>query len=151
MFGFRKPKTATVDLNIPTRVVVRVVALVILAFIALAAIKQAQHAVILIFTSFFLALALNGPVHWIAQRMPGKRRGSRAAGTAISFLVVILLLAGFLLSVVPPLVRQTTTFISNAPQLIEQAQNSDSTIGRYITKYHLQDQVSKVSTQVKDR
>ncbi|HSX16471.1 MAG TPA: AI-2E family transporter [Patescibacteria group bacterium] len=151
MFGFRKSKTATVDLNIPTRVVVRVVALVILAFIALAALKQAQHAVVLIFTSFFLALALNGPVHWIAQRMPGKRRGSRAAGTAISFLVVILLLAGFLLSVVPPLVRQTTTFISNAPQLIEQAQSSDSTVGRYITKYHLQDQVSKVSTQVKDR
>ncbi|HEV7454527.1 MAG TPA: AI-2E family transporter, partial [Candidatus Saccharimonadales bacterium] len=152
MFKFlNKSKSETVNLNIPSRVVIRVVVLVILAFTALAALRQAQHALRLIFTSFFLALALNAPVHWIAQHLPGKRRGSRVAGTAISFLVVIALLSGFLLSVVPPLVRQTTSFITNAPALIQEAQNPNSTLGRYVDKYNLQDQVDKLSSQVKDR
>jgi predicted PurR-regulated permease PerM len=146
-----KSKNQTINLTIPSRVVIRVVVLVILAFIALAALRQAQHALLLLFTSFFLALALNAPVHWIAQHLPGKRRGSRAAGTAISFLVVIALLSGFLLSVVPPLVRQTTSFITNAPALIQEAQNPNSTLGRYVDKYNLQDQVDKLSSQVKDR
>jgi predicted PurR-regulated permease PerM len=152
MFKFlNKSKNETINLNIPSRVVLRVVVLVILAFIVLAALKQAQHALLLIFTSFFLALALNAPVHWIAQHLPGKRRGSRVAGTAISFFVVIALLAGFLLSVVPPLVRQTTSFISNAPELIQEAQNPDTTLGKYVDKYNLDDQVDKLSGQVKDR
>jgi predicted PurR-regulated permease PerM len=152
MFSFRRKQNPdAVDINIPTRVVVRVVLVVILMFIALAAIKQAQHALLLIFTSFFLALALNAPVHWIAQHMPGKRRGSRVAGTAISFFVVIALLAGFLLSVVPPLVRQTTTFISNTPQLIEQVRKPDTTIGKYVDRYNLDAQVGKISNQIKDR
>jgi predicted PurR-regulated permease PerM len=66
-------------------------------------------------------------------------------------LVVIALLAGFLLSVVPPLVRQTTNFIASTPQLIEQARKPDSTIGKYVQKYKLEDQVDKISDQAKDR
>jgi predicted PurR-regulated permease PerM len=152
MFGFRsKGKTETVNLNIPTRVVIRVLLLVVLALTALAALRQAQHALVLIFTSFFLALALNGPVHWIAQHLPGKRRGSRVGGTAISFLVVVILLAAFLLSVVPPLVRQTTSFISNSPQLIQQAQDPNKPIGRFVERYQLQGQVDRLSDQVKSR
>jgi predicted PurR-regulated permease PerM len=152
MFGFRNKKTTeTVNLNIPVRVVIRTVLVVILALTALAALRQAQHALLLIFTSVFLALALNGPVHWISQHLPGKRRGSRVGGTAISFLVVIVLLTAFLLSVVPPLVRQTTNFISNSPELIQQAQDPETTLGRYVDRYNLEEQVSKVSDQVKDR
>jgi predicted PurR-regulated permease PerM len=155
MFNLRRKKTAstteTLDLNIPTRVVVRVVVVVILALIALAALKQAQHAILLLFTSFFLALALNGPVHWVSQRLPGKRRGSRATATAISFLVVVLLLGGFLFSVVPPLVRQTSNFVTNAPQLIEEARNPSTAIGKYIDKYNLEGEVDKIASQVRDR
>lgn len=155
MFNLRRKKPANtpeaVDLNIPTRVVVRVVVVVILALMALAALKQAQHALLLIFTSFFLALALNGPVHWISQRLPGKRRGSRATGTALSFVVVVLLLGTFLFSVVPPLIRQTSTFISNAPQLVEEIRNPDTAIGRIIDRYNLEGEVDKVSSQLRGR
>ena len=68
---------------------------VLAILIGLSAIRQASHPLTLIFTAFFLALALNAPVHWIAQRLPGKRKGSRTAATGISFLVVIVLLIGF--------------------------------------------------------
>src|SRR5689334_15695246 len=114
MFGHKakdKNKDNTVTLNIPSRVVVRVMLAVVATLIGLAAVRQASHALTLIFTAFFLALALNGPVHWVAQRLPGKRKGSRTAATAISFLAVIVLLAAFLASIVPSLVRQTSNFV----------------------------------------
>ncbi len=152
MLGFRsKHHKETVDFNIPNRVVIRVVLVVVAAMLGLAALQQAQHALLLIFTAFFLALALNGPVHWIAVRLPGKRKGSRTAATGISFLVVILALAGFLLSIVPPLVRQTSNFINAAPSLVQQTRDEDSSIGRFVSKYHLQDEIDKFSEQLSDR
>jgi predicted PurR-regulated permease PerM len=152
MFGFRsKRPRETVDFNIPNRVVVRVLLLVMVTLIGFAAFKQAQHALVLIFTAFFLALALNGPVHWISRRLPGKRRGSRTAATAISFFVVILALTGFLISIVPPLVRQTTNFISAAPELLQQTHDKDTTVGRFVDKYHLEDEIDKFSKQLSDR
>src|SRR5881275_1609309 len=80
--------------------------------------RQASHALVLIFTAFFLSLALNAPVHWIAQHLPGRAHGSRAAATATSYIIVVLVLASFFASLVPPLVRQTESLISAAPSLV---------------------------------
>ncbi len=151
MFKLRKTHAETINLNISNRTVIRVLLLVVFVMVGFAALRQARHALTLIFTGFFLALALNGPVHWIAVRLPGKIHGSRVAGTAISFFVVIALLAGFLLSIVPPLVRQTSTFISAAPSLVQDAKDPNSTLGNFITRHHLQDEVTKFSHQLSDR
>jgi predicted PurR-regulated permease PerM len=153
MFNFgRKDKAeASVTLNIPNRTVIRVLLLVVVTMLGLAAVQKASHALLLIFTAFFLALALNGPVHWLAQRIPGKRRGSRSVATAISFLVIILLLGGFLASIVPPLVDQTNNFIKAAPGLIEDAKNGDNAIGQFIQRYNLEEQVEELSDEVGTR
>ncbi|HSX34536.1 MAG TPA: AI-2E family transporter [Candidatus Saccharimonadales bacterium] len=152
MFTFRAKKHEdTINFNIPNRTIIRVLVLVIASVIAMAALRQASHALVLIFTGFFLALALNGPVHWLAVRLPGKRKGSRVAATALSFFVVIAFLIGFLALIVPPLVRQTSSFISAAPTILEDLKRQDSPAGRAIQKYHLQGQVDKVSHQLSDR
>lgn len=149
MFG-NKNKNA-LEVTVTNRTVVRIVFLVIISFVLFAAIRQAAHALILIFTAFFLSLALNAPVHWIAQRLPGKRRGNRTLATGASFFVVIALLFGFLASIVPPLIRQTSTFIDNAPGLIQNLRSEDSGLGKAVRRYHLEDQVSKFSDQLSDR
>ncbi|HSW98921.1 MAG TPA: AI-2E family transporter [Candidatus Saccharimonadales bacterium] len=151
MFSRHKRNEETVKLDIPIKMIVRVLVLAIAAVIAMAALRQATHAIVLIFTGFFLALALNGPVHWLAVRLPGKRKGSRATATAISFMVVIIFLAGFLALVVPPLVRQSSNFISAAPSLVQDVQSQDSPAGRFVQKYHLQSQVDKLSKQLSSR
>lgn len=153
MLGFTsKPKDGSImTINIPNRVVVRVMLVVVATLIGLAAVRQASHALTLIFTAFFLSLALNAPVHWIGQRLPGKRRGSRTVATGISFLVVIALLVGFLVSIVPPLVRQTSSFIGTVPQLVEQTRDNNSDIGRFVARYKLQDDIEKFSHQLSDR
>ncbi|HKU17998.1 MAG TPA: AI-2E family transporter [Candidatus Saccharimonadales bacterium] len=154
MFTIRSKSTSTrerVEFTISNRTVIRVLILVVVAIVALAALRRAQHALILIFTGFFLSLALNAPVHWIAERLPGKRKGSRAAATAISFFVVIAFLAGFIALIVPPLVRQTSNFIAAAPSIVENARDQNGSIGKFIAKYNLQGEVDKLSHQLSDR
>lgn len=147
----RKNRKDEVELTVSNRTVVRVLLLVVVTMFALAVVRQASHALLLIFTAVFLALALNAPVHWIAQRIPGKRKGSRSIATAVSGFVVLLLLAGFLASIVPPLVRQTNNLISSAPRLVQQAKDEDSQIGKVVVRYNLESQIDNFSDELSDR
>lgn len=152
MFGFRsKDKSNMVTLNIPTRMIVKTLLLIVAVFIGLFAIREASHPLTLIFVAFFLTLALNAPVHWIAQHVPGKRKGSRTLATGISFLIVLLLITGFIISIVPPLVRQTGNFIRNAPELLQESRDTNTSLGRFVDRYGLQDDIDKFSTQLSDR
>jgi predicted PurR-regulated permease PerM len=146
----RKPKEE-IALTITTATFVRVLFLVLGTIAILAAVHKASHALELIFIAAFLALALNSPVHWVQRHLPGKKRSSRALATSVSFIIVILLLGAFIASLVPPLVRQTQSFINNAPHLVQNVRSEDSDVGRIVRKYHLQDQVSKFSNQLSDR
>ncbi|HVC36049.1 MAG TPA: AI-2E family transporter [Candidatus Dormibacteraeota bacterium] len=150
---FRMPgdNVQKVSLIVSVETVLKVILLIVGSIILLGALRKASHALLLIFTSFFFALALNAPVYWLSQRLPGKRRGSRSLATTVSFLIVIILLAGFLISIVPPLVRQTENFVNAAPHLIRDFKNQDSSVGRVIRKYHLDSQVNSLSNQLSDR
>ncbi|MET1033083.1 MAG: AI-2E family transporter, partial [Candidatus Saccharimonadales bacterium] len=152
MFSFRgKNKSGDVNITMSNRTVVRILMIIVAFMIGLGAIQKASHALLLLFTAFFLALALNAPVHWLGQHLPGKRRGNRTTATIISFLIVVLLLGGFLASIVPPLVRQTNNFISAAPKIVQDAKSDNSEIGKFISRYNLESQVQNFSDQLGQR
>jgi predicted PurR-regulated permease PerM len=129
----------------------RLAGLTVGLIILLAAIQKAAHALLLIFSAFFLALALNGPVHWVSKRLPNKQRGSRTMATTISFLIVILLIGAFLASIVPPLVRQTESFVTAAPRIVSDFRDQNGSAGKVIRRYHLESQVESFSSQLSDR
>ncbi|NBW29580.1 AI-2E family transporter, partial [bacterium] len=112
---------------------------------------KAAHALFLIGLSVFLALALNAPVSKIASLVPGKKKGSRALGTALSYLLVVVFLGVFMSLVVPPLVKQTDRLIAQAPHLIDEFRNQDGSIGNFIRKYHLGSQITAISNQLGSR
>lgn len=151
MFALFKRKQNEVEITVSNRTIVRVVVVVMLSFLLLAGVRKATHPLTLIFIAFFLTLALNAPVHWLAERLPGKKKGSRTLATTLSFLLIIGLLAAFLASIVPPIVRQTDNFIHQAPQLVEDVRSQDSSLGHFVRKYKLQDQVNKFSGQLSSR
>jgi predicted PurR-regulated permease PerM len=153
MFSFRKKNDAdhTVIVDVTNRTILRVIGLSVFAVLGIAAIRTASQPLTLIFIAFFLALALNAPVHWLAQRLPGKRKGNRSIATAISFLFIILMLGGFLASIVPPLVKQTNSFIKAAPGLVRDLKNEDSDIGKIVQRYNLQDEVQNFSDELGER
>ncbi|HEX7368451.1 MAG TPA: AI-2E family transporter [Candidatus Saccharimonadales bacterium] len=139
------------ELTITTQTFLRVVLLIIGTVIILAALHKATHAIVLIFIAFFLALALNAPVHWISEHLPGRSRGSRALATTVSFLIVIILLGAFVASLVPPLVRQTQNFISAAPHLVQDLRSENSATGKFVRDHHLEEDINKLSSQLGER
>jgi predicted PurR-regulated permease PerM len=152
MLKFRRPKDVPqVAIIITTETFVRLALLTVSTIVLLLAIQKASHALLLIFTAFFLALALNSPVYWLSNNLPGKRRGNRTLATTLSFLVVILALGAFLTSITPPLVRQTENFVSAAPNLVRDFRSQNSGTGRFIRRYHLEKQVDTFSSQLSER
>jgi predicted PurR-regulated permease PerM len=98
-----------------------------------------------------LALALNAPVHFISRHLPWKLKGRRAFGTAISYLIVLIILGGFIAYLAPPLARQTNNFIKAAPRLISEFRNQSGGVGRVIRKYHLGKEVTTLSNQLSSK
>lgn len=147
----RRNEVPEVAITVTTETFVRLALLTVGTLLLLLAIHKAAHALLLIFTAFFLALALNGPVYWLARNIPGKRRGNRTIATTLSFLIVIILLGAFIASMVPPLVRQTESFVNAAPKLVKDFRSQDSETGHFIRQHHLEKQVDTFSSQLSDR
>lgn len=141
-------KTDQVEITISNKTILRILVLVFGSLLLIAAVRIASHALTMIFIAFFLALALNAPVHWLATHLPGKRRGDRTIATAVSFLLVVLLLGLFLASIVPPLVRQTTSFVESIPNLLNDLHDNSTSLGSFVERYNLEQHVDKVSEQV---
>ena len=150
LFG-KNEKNNAVEITVSNHTVFRILISTVLTIMLIGAVQKASQAIVLIGTGVFLALALNGPVHWLAERIPGSKKGSRTIATALSFVVVIGFLIAFLVSIVPPLVSQTSTFIEAVPGLVKDAQNENTGLGRTVRRYHLQDQTDKLSSQISDR
>ncbi|HET7060498.1 MAG TPA: AI-2E family transporter [Candidatus Saccharimonadales bacterium] len=152
MISFRRDKEIPeVALTISLGTFVRLALFVIATVLLLAALHRAAHALLLIFTAFFLALALNSPVTALGRHLPGRWKNNRALSTSLSLLIVILLFVGFVASFAPSLVNQTENFVGAAPKIVRDFRSQNSDTGRLIRKYHLGDQVDELSSQLSSR
>ena len=152
MFSSRKDKPRQeVVFNISNRTLLRIFAVTFAFLIAIAAVRRATPALVIIFTAFFLALALNAPVQWVARHIPGKRRGNRSLATLLSVIFVLALLVGFVASIVPPFVRQISSLVDTAPSFVNDLHNSNSDVGRLIERYNLESQVDSFSDDLSKR
>lgn len=152
MFSMKKTDDVNVvEVTIPTSTYIKI-AILILATIGIVwGVRKVSHALLLIGVSFFLSLALNGPVNRIARIVPGKLRGNRILGTAISYLIVVLIIGTLIAYIGPPLARQSGNFIKAAPNIVSEFKNQSGAVGKFIRHYHLQSQVTTVSKQLSSR
>jgi predicted PurR-regulated permease PerM len=56
-----------------------------------------------------------------------------------------------LASIVPPIIKQTGTFVSSAPHLARDLKNSDSTLGGFVDRYNLEPQIEKATSDLTSR
>lgn len=131
-----------VTVTISNRTIIRTIAWVIAAFVAVQFVGRVTHALTLIFISFFLALALNPVVSAISRRLKSQ---SRARATAAAYLLILVVVVGFFILVVPPLVSQTRDFIREVPETVANFQNQDSSLSRLVNKYDLNDRLSQAA------
>jgi len=140
-----------VAVTVTNETFIRLALLTIGLILLFLAARKAEHALILVFVAFFLSIALNAPVHWLSRKLPGKRKGNRALATTLSFLIVILLLGGFIAIIVPPLIHQTDRLVNAAPHEVKNLRSQDSAVGKFIRQHNLEKQVNTISTQLSDR
>ena len=144
-------ENADFEVSISTHSMVRVIVLTIGAVVLFLAVRRSLHALTLIGVAFFLSLALDAPVRWLAQRLPGKKRNRRNLATAISIGLIVLALLGFLATIVPPVARQTTDFVRSLPELVDNTKSGKGALGEFVVRYNLQEQVDKLSHQLSQR
>lgn len=136
-----------VRIDIDTKTFIRF-GLVMIGFaLAALAVYSARTALIILGTSFFLAMALNAPVSAISKRLPGK---SRVGATALSYLAVVAILIAVVAFVIPPIVQQTAKFAANLPTVVDTVTTQWGGVSDAIEKYNLQEQVDTALQSVRD-
>ncbi len=140
--------TPKVEIKISNRTIVRIILLVLAAVLFIKFISNVSHILELLFVSAFLSLALNPAVGFISRYLKLK---SRSVATGIAYSAVVIFLAGFITLVVPPLTRQTIDFVRQAPATISSLKDNNSTVGHFVTRYNLQDNVNGLSDNIKQR
>lgn len=137
-----------ITISVDTLTMVRAVVIIVGTFLALQFLDIISHALLLLFVAFFLALALNPAVSWITGKLKSQ---SRARGTAMAYVTVLIILVAFFVLVIPPLVRQTVDFIKEVPQSIENVKNGDSSVSQFVKKYKLDEELDRFSSDFSAR
>lgn len=115
--------------------------LVVIGFVAIIfAAYSARTALVILGTSLFLALALNGPVSKLAKYLPDR---SRTLSTAIAFFAVVLFLGAVIFLVIPPIVQQTVKFVDSAPEMVRTLSTQWQGFGDVVERYHIQPQIDQ--------
>lgn len=142
-FHFSKGKATTISISNET--IARAILITIAAIIGLRVLSDLSHVLTLIGVSFFLAIALNPAVARISHAMGIK---SRALATGLAYISVLAVLVMFAALVVPPLVSQTTDFVRDIPQTIDDFQGGDSALSQTLQRYKLDEQLRNISQEL---
>lgn len=143
----KKEESINVSVNFSNKTILRILFLTIIALIVFAFFSKIAGAMQLIFIAAFLAIALNPAVSWITKRVPGN---SRVGGTAVAYFFVIVLLVSFFALVVPPFVSQAVDLFDELPTNVQDLENQDTAIVRFIERNNLTEYYTAIVSQVKE-
>ena len=134
-------KNDSIRITVANRDVVRVIVVALGAFLSLQLVSKLTHALILVFVSFFLAIAINPVVSKITKILKSK---SRARATGVAYMIVMTFIIAFFALVTPPLVNQTREFATDIPSRVRDFQNDDTAVARFARKNNLDVKLNEV-------
>jgi predicted PurR-regulated permease PerM len=129
--------------EIRTRTILRVVAVVIAIALMLEIGWIAREVIAWIVVSLFLALALDPLVGWIQRR----GRLGRGAAIGVAYLLVLLVVVAVGASFVPKLIDEVNGFVQALPGYVHDLTHGRGRLGFLERRYHI---VEKVRQQVKE-
>jgi len=128
-----------VKLNVSTSTFVRFWLVLLALITVIGMIWTVRGALVTVLVSFFLALALNRPVSWIARHLPGKSK-SRVIATLIAYVLVVALIVFVFFNVVPVFVKQIAVFLESLPGLLDNFQGKSGWLADFLNQHNLVDQ-----------
>lgn len=118
-----------IKFTVDNKTIFQIMAVIVGFWLTLLAISIAWVPLVLVGLSFFLAIALNPAVAFLAKRVPGK---SRSIATALAYLVVLFLLGSIVSATVPSLVKQSQQLIRDLPEYVDSLRTSDNFIAQAV-------------------
>jgi predicted PurR-regulated permease PerM len=120
------------ELKVSNRTIIRVVLIVLGAYLTLKLVGALRTQLVWIFSALFLALALEPAVERLSRYMPKRNRGL----AALVILLAVIAVVGFVLvALVPPFASQTYHLISNLPAAYESFVAGNPQIGGFINSH----------------
>ncbi len=101
------------------------------------AVRAVEHELLLIVLAAFVAIGLDPAVRFLVRR--GLRRGAAVAVIALAALSAV---AGFLAAAAPPLARQASQLVNQAPHYAQQLNDGSTVLGRLNLQFHVVDKLS---------
>lgn len=137
-----------INVKIDNSTVIRVLYIILLGLLFFSVLGKITQPLILIVISFFLAIALNPAVSWIAKKLPS---GSRSAATGVAYVAVVAFLVGFFALIFPPIVRQTVSFVKDVPETVQNFKNNNETAKKLVERYKIDKQVDNLTSDLKTK
>src|SRR4051812_32705630 len=128
-------------LQISTRTILRVIAMVVLTAIALWVVWLLRKPIGWILMAAFIAVALSGPINHL-----NRRKVPRPLAIAAVYITLLLIPAGLIAIVVPPIVTQGTELAEHAPKYADETQdyiNKNKQLKKINEKYDLSTELQK--------
>lgn len=141
-------KNEKVTITFTYRTIIRVVIVAVITILFFSFLSKIGYVLGLVFTSLFLSIALNPAVSSIAKKLKSK---SRVRATGMAYLLVLIIISGFLIIVVPTIVSQSTNFAKNLPDTFQRYTREDSAVIRFVQDNNLEDDISSATTKLRNR
>jgi predicted PurR-regulated permease PerM len=138
----------TLNINIETKNVIKIFALATGFTVGVFAVAKMYDAILLVLVAFFIALALNPAVSFLAKFMPGKRRGPAIAIVLIGLFAIFSVL---LASIIPPVANETSRFVRTLPDTVNTSFYRNEKVQDFIQRYKLQDNIDTTVDNLKQR
>jgi predicted PurR-regulated permease PerM len=116
------------------------------AIAAAAAVYSVRELLLRVLVALFLAVSLDPAVRWLEGR--GLRRG---VAVGLIFGVFVVILAAFLLSIIPPLAKQVGELVRNLPDYLGALQQRSARFRELDQRYDLSSRLEGVVAQVPGR
>lgn len=134
--------------EVDTSTFVRFLVVVTIFVLGLVLLWKLTPALLIILVSFVLALALNPSVHALSRYLPGH---SRVLAALIAYIFVLGVIGLFLYIVLPPMVEQTSSFLTTLPDTLNSLSQQQGLVADFINRYELQDEVDQVASNVRSQ
>jgi predicted PurR-regulated permease PerM len=128
---------------IPYRLILTIIWLTIASAIAILLVVELKKVILDLVVAGFLALVLN-PAVLRLQRL----RLNRGQSITVVVLVTTIAIMGIGTLIAAPLASSATKFAASAPTTLQEASQGKGSLGKLVTKLHLQNQLKKTSSSL---
>jgi len=128
---------------IPYRLILTIIWMTIASAIAVILVVELKKVILDLVVAGFLALVLN-PAVLRLQRL----RLNRGQSIAVVVLIATIAIMGIGTLIAAPLASSATKFAASAPTTLQEASQGKGSLGKLVTKLHLQNQLKKASSSL---